>query len=56
MKVKELIALLKQVNPDAEVIADINSGTEYVLDAEETEEQNNPDELATCDTYHLIGY
>ncbi len=56
MKFKELIALLKQINPNAEVIADINGGTEYVLDAEETEEQNDPDELKTCDTYRLIGY
>lgn len=56
MKVKELIALLKQVNPNAEVIADINGGTEYVLDEEGTEEQNDPDNLKTCNTYRLIGY
>jgi hypothetical protein len=56
MKVKELIALLKTVNPNAEVVADINGGTLYTLDAEETEEQNDPDELKTCSTYCLIGY
>ena len=55
MKVKELIALLKTVNPDAEVVADINGGTLYSLDLEETEEQNDPDELATCEEYLLIG-
>ena len=56
MKVKELIAILKSVNPNAEVIADINGGTEYTLDIEETEEQNDPDDLKTCDLYRLIGY
>lgn len=56
MKVKELIALLEGVNPEADVIADINGGTEYVLDSEETEEQNDPDELDVCDVYRLIGY
>lgn len=56
MKVKALIELLKTVNPDAKVIADINGGTEYQLDAEETEEQNDPDELAVCDEYRLIGH
>ena len=56
MTVKELIELLTTVNPDAEVVADINGGTLYTLDAEETEEQNNPDELKTCETYNLIGY
>ena len=54
MKVKELIALLKTVNPDAEVV-DVNGGTIYNLYAEETEEQNDPDELGTCNEYMLIA-
>jgi hypothetical protein len=55
MKAKELIKLLKSINPNAEVIVDINGGTEYYIHAEETEEQNDPDELATCEEYRLIA-
>ena len=55
MKVKELIELLKHVNPDAELVADINGGTFYVIDEEETEEQNDEEYLQTCSYYALIG-
>ena len=55
MKVKELIELLKHVNPDAELVADINGGTFYVFDEEETEEQNDEEYLQTCSYYALIG-
>ena len=55
MKVKELIALLTTVNPNANVIVDVNGGTEFWIDAEETEEQNDPDELTSCTEYRLIG-
>ena len=56
MKVRELLALLKTVNPDADIIVDVNGGTEYWLDTEETEEQNDPTELGVCDEYRLIGW
>lgn len=54
MKAKELKALLENVNPEAEIVADIEGGLLYQIDVEETEEQNNPDELKTCDEYLLI--
>jgi hypothetical protein len=56
MKVKELIALLKKVNPNADVLVDINGGKEYHLDTEETAEQNDPDELKTCKSYSLVVF
>jgi hypothetical protein len=56
MKVRELVDLLKGVNPDAEVVVDINGGTEYTLDMEETEEQNDPYKLKKCKVYSLIGF
>jgi len=55
MKVKELISLLKNVNPEADVIVDVDGGSIYPIDAEETEEQNDPDELATCVEFGLVA-
>lgn len=48
------MALLANVNPEADIIVDVDGGSIYPIDAEETEEQNNPDELATCVEFGLI--
>lgn len=55
MKVKELMALLKNVNPEADIIVDVDGGSIYPIKVEETEEYNNPDELATCVEYGLVA-
>ena len=53
MKVKELVELLKRVNPDADILVDINDGDIYNMDTLETDERNYPEELSVCQVYIL---
>jgi hypothetical protein len=54
MKVKELIALLEKVNPEADVIVDVDAGSIYPVDTLQTVESNDPAELATCVEFGLV--
>jgi len=39
MKVKELLAMLKNVNPEADVIIDVEEGSIYPIDTTKTESE-----------------
>lgn len=39
MKVKELLAMLKNVNPEADVIIDVEEGSIYPIDTAKTESE-----------------
>ena len=39
MKVKELLAMLKNVNPEADIIVDVEEGSIYPIDTAKTESE-----------------
>lgn len=54
MKVKELLKLLEGVNPEADVIVDVDEGSIYPIDAERTIKDNDPDSLMTCAEFGIV--